>query len=70
MKVKKILLSISLKNTSKGIAFRTITLTLNELGMPSPTGRKWCHASVRRIITNEKYVGDLSEISYFNSRIL
>ena len=55
---------------SKGIGFRTITLNLNELGIPSPTGRKWCHASVRRVITNEKYVGDLRSGKYYSDNVI
>lgn len=31
---------------------------LNELGIKSPTGKKWHFSSVGRIIQNEKYVGD------------
>jgi len=44
---------------AKGIGFRTISDNLNAKGIPSPHGLKWCHSGVRRIITNEKYVGDL-----------
>lgn len=42
----------------------------NELGIPSPTGRKWCHASVRRVITNEKYVGDLRSGKYYSDNVI
>ena len=51
---KKDIIIYIFEEYSKGISFRTITLNLNEFGIPSPTGRKCCHASVRRIITNEK----------------
>jgi len=34
------------------------------------TGRKWCHASVRRIITNEKYVGDLRSGKYYSDNVI
>ena len=67
---KKDIIIYIFEEYSKGIGFRTITLNLNELGVPSPTGRKWCHASVRRIITNEKYVGDLRSGKYYSDNVI
>jgi len=55
---------------SKGVGFRTIALNLNANNVPSPTGMKWCHASVRRIITNEKYVGDLKTGKYYSENVI
>jgi len=55
---------------SKGIGFRTIALNLNTNNVSSPTGMKWCHASVRRIITNEKYVGDLKTGKYYSDNVI
>lgn len=43
-------------------------LLLNSLGIPSPS--KWCHSSVRRIIVNEKYVGDLKTEKYYTENVL
>lgn len=67
---KKDIIIYIFEEYSKGIGFRTITLNLNELGIPSPTGRKWCHASVRRIIINEKYVGDLRSGKYYSDNVI
>lgn len=67
---KKDIIIYIFEEYSKGIGFRTITLNLNELGIPSATGRKWCHASVRRIITNEKYVGDLKTGKYYSDNVI
>lgn len=67
---KKDIIIYIFEEYSKGIGFRTITLNLNELGIPSPTGRKWCHASVRRVITNEKYVGDLRSGKYYSDNVI
>ena len=61
---KKDIVTYIFEEYSKGVGFRTIALNLNSLGMLSPSNLKWCHASVRRIITNEKYVGDLKTGKY------
>lgn len=55
---------------SKGVGFRTIAINLNDNNIPSPTGVKWCHASVRRVITNEKYAGDLKTGKYYSDNVI
>ncbi len=42
-----------------GLGYKCIAKKLNDLGIPSYTGKKWCNTSVKCIIVNEKYVGDL-----------
>lgn len=42
-----------------GLGYKVIAQKLNELGIPSYTNKKWLGTSVKSIITNEKYVGDL-----------
>jgi len=36
-----------------------IARELNEMGVKSPSGQEWEHKAVGRMLTNEKYVGDL-----------
>ncbi len=67
---KKDIVTYIFEEYSKGVGFRTIALNLNDLGIPSPTGLKWCHASVRRIIINEKYVGDLKTGKYYSDNVI
>lgn len=67
---KKDIIIYIFEEYSKGVGFRTIALNLNVNNIPSPTGVKWCHASVRRIITNEKYVGDLKTGKYYSDNVI
>ena len=77
-KLNKLVIDESKKDTivyifeeySKGVGFRTIAINLNDNNIPSPTGVKWCHASVRRVITNEKYVGDLRTGKYYSDSVM
>jgi DNA invertase Pin-like site-specific DNA recombinase len=43
----------------EGLGYEKIARELNEQGIKSPGGNEWYRNSVRGIITNEKYVGDL-----------
>lgn len=48
-----------------GMGTRAIARKLNELNIPSCKGTKWCQSAVRRIISQEKYCGDLIEQKYY-----
>jgi len=67
---KKNIITYIFQEYAKGVGFRTIALNLNNLGIPSSSNLKWCHASVRRIIINEKYVGDLKTGKYYTENVL
>lgn len=67
---KKEIVTYIFEEYAKGVGFRTIALNLNSLGISSPSNLKWCHASVRRIITNEKYVGDLRTGKYYCDNVI
>lgn len=67
---KKDIIIYIFEEYSKGVGFRTIAINLNANGVPSLTGVKWCHASVRRVITNEKYVGDLKTDKYYSDNVI
>ncbi|MGN1000929.1 MAG: recombinase family protein [Bacilli bacterium] len=38
--------------------------------MLSPNSVKWCHALIHRVITNEKYVGDLKTGKYYSDNVI
>lgn len=42
-----------------GVGSTAIAKELNNMGIPSPTGKRWSGTVVFRMIRNEKYVGDL-----------
>ncbi len=44
---------------ASGIGSHTIAKRLNKENIPSPKGKKWIPTTIRKIIRNEKYVGDL-----------
>ncbi|RLE42044.1 hypothetical protein DRJ16_05360, partial [Candidatus Woesearchaeota archaeon] len=41
----------------QGRGFRSIALTLNKDGIPSPNGGRWCPGTIRSILTNPLYAG-------------
>lgn len=43
---------------------------LNEDGIPSPSGKKWRAETIRRIICNEKYIGDLRSGKSFVENVI
>lgn len=48
-----------------GLGGRTIAKKLNALGIPTYSGKKWEQSTIRHIIMNEKYVGDLCGQKYY-----
>ncbi len=47
------------KRYMEGLGCPLIARELNEMGVKSPSGQGWEHIAVGRMLTNEKYVGDL-----------
>lgn len=43
----------------EGAGYKRITKRLNERGTPAPAGTTWHWSTIRRILTNEKYTGNL-----------
>lgn len=50
---------------SSGIGCKTIAKRLNDKSIPTYSGRKWEQSTIRMIIHNEKYVGDLLGQKYY-----
>ncbi len=48
-----------------GLGGRAIAKKLNSLKIPTLTGKKWEQSTIRHIIMNEKYVGDLCGQKYY-----
>lgn len=44
----------------KDVSFHQLARELNDRGVPSPNGVKWVYQTVIQILTNVRYVGDLS----------
>lgn len=42
-----------------GYGTRKIAVLLNEDGLPSPTGKQWNNVTIRKILKQEKYIGDI-----------
>ncbi len=50
-----------------GMGTRAIAQKLNDMNVPSCKGTKWCQSAVRRIISQEKYCGDLVQQKYYTT---
>lgn len=48
-----------------GLGYEKIAATLSEQEIPSPLGGKWGATTIRDILTDEKYMGDLTLQKYF-----
>ena len=53
-----------------GMGCRRITNKLNEMNIPSYTGRRWAQSTITNILHQEKYVGDLISQKYYVSNPL
>jgi DNA invertase Pin-like site-specific DNA recombinase len=42
-----------------GLGARRIAKTLNDEGIPSPTGKSWGNVTILKILSQEKYIGDI-----------
>lgn len=42
-----------------GYGTRRIAVLFNEEGLPSPTGKQWNNITIRKILKQEKYIGDI-----------
>ena len=42
-----------------GIGFRSIAVQLNKERIPSPTGKQWNNITIKKILKQEKYIGDI-----------
>ena len=50
-----------------GMGTRAIANKLNDMNVPSCKGTKWCQSAIRRIISQEKYCGDLIQQKYYTT---
>lgn len=53
-----------------GMGREAICKKLLHDGVPSPKGFKWCSHTIYRILTNEKYIGDLLLQKYFRRDVI
>lgn len=44
----------------RDVSYHQLARELNKQGVPSPSGRKWVYQTVIQILTNARYVGDLT----------
>ena len=44
----------------RDVSFHQLARELNDRGVPSPNGGKWVYQTVIQMLTNVRYVGDLS----------
>jgi hypothetical protein len=56
----EIVKSIFMDFADGGIGLRALAANLNSRKIPSPTGGKWISQTLKAILTNEKYCGDLA----------
>ncbi len=46
------------RSADRGMSLRSIAMTLNKRGIPSPSGKKWQTTTIRIILINPVYAGD------------